>query len=278
MRTVTLRVFWGLLGLATIVTAGALGTHLITMAGVTGHNAEVQPTRTFSVRGTVTNVTVQSYGDDVSVTTGDVRQVRVTERLNYDPRNGGAPPLVQTVNHGQLTLGDPACFYGDYNCDVSYSVTVPPGVSATVQSYGGYVTVSGTAGANLDSYGGEVTATRIAGPLTVSTDGGDLLVRDVSGPLSADTYGGTLTASGVTAATATVSTAGGDATLAFTAPPDVVMVSTDGGGAALTLPGGPYALTASDDQGGTSVRLPTSPTAHRQITVSTSGGPINIRQ
>jgi hypothetical protein len=277
MRTVALRALWGLLGLATVVTAGVFGTHLIVMAGVTRHNAEVQPTRTFTVHGTVTSVTVRSYGDDVSVTSGDVRQVRVTERLNYDPQDSGAPPLEQTVRHGQLTLGDPACYYGDYNCDVSYAVTVPPGVSATVQSDGGDVSVSGTAGADVDSYGGTVTAIRIAGPLTVTTGGGDLLVRGVTGAFSADTYGGTLDASGVTAASAAVSTSGGEATIAFTAPPDQVLVSTDGGTAALTLPGGPYALTTSDDQGGASVRVPTSPTARRVITVSSGGGPVYVR-
>jgi hypothetical protein len=277
MRTLAPRLLWALAGLATIVGIAVPGTHLIIMAGVSGHSTDVQLPRTFSVSGTITGVTVQSNGDPVRVTAGDVRQVRVSELLDYDSRNGGPPRLEQTVSHGHLTLGDPACYYSDFNCDVTYSVTVPPGVSATVASYGGDVTVSGTAGADVDSYGGSVTATRIAGPLTVSTGGGDLRVNGLTGPLIADTYGGTLTAYGVASGTATAITEGGDTRMVFIAAPDTVMVSTDEGAATLTVPGGPYALTTSDDQGGTWVRIPTSPAADRVITVNTAGGPILIR-
>jgi hypothetical protein len=277
MRTVAVRALWGLLGLATIAGLAVPGAHLIFSAGVSWHDTHAEPTRTFTVSGQITSVTVQSYGDDVSVTTGYVRSVRVTARLDFNPQHGGAPPLEQTVSHGHLTLGDPACFYGDYNCGVTFAVTVPRGVKVTLDSDGGNVTVSGTAGANVDSHGGSVTATQIAGPLTVSTGAGNLLVNGLTGPLRADTDGGELDAHGMAAATATIITGGGDANLVYTAAPDDVMVSTDGGTAALMVPGGPYALATSDDQGGTWVRIPTSPGAHRLITVNTGGGPIQIR-
>ncbi len=277
MRTVIVRTLWGLVGVVTIVAAGIAGTRLIVSAGVSWHDTHAEPTRTFTVAGPVTSVTVRSYGDDVSVTTADVRQVRVTERLEWDLPESGAPPLEQTVSHGHLSLGDPACDDGDHNCDVSYAVIVPPGVSAAVDSYGGNVTVSGTAGTDVDSDGGSVTATRIAGPLTVATGGGDLRVTGLTGPLSADTDGGSVTARGVTTTTAAITTAGGDATVVFVASPDSVTVSTDGGSAALSVPGGPYALTANDDQGGTWAGIPTNASARRVISVSTGGGPIQIR-
>lgn len=277
MRQVALRALWGLLGLGTVVVTAVFVTHLVLTAGVTWRDTHAEPTRTFTVASPVTSVTVQSYGDDVSVITADVRQVRVTERLEYDQPENGAPPLEQTVSHGHLSLGDPACNDGGYNCDVSYSVIVPPGVSAAVDSYGGDVTISGTAGASVDSEGGSVTATLIAGPLTVATGGGDLRVNGLTGSLSADTYGGSVSGRDLATTTAAVITGGGDATLAFVASPDSVMVSTDAGAAALTVPGGPYALTTSDDEGGTWIRIPVSPTARRVISVSTGGGPIQIR-
>jgi hypothetical protein len=277
VRAVAPRLLWGLSGLASIAGLAVLIAHLIFSAGVSWHNPYVQSTRKFTVGGSITGVTVQSYGDPVRVTSGNVREVHVTELLDYDPRNGGAPPLEQTVSHGRLTLSDPACGNtGDYSCDVTYAVTVPAGVSATVQSYGGDVTVSGTAGADVDSYGGSVTATQINGPLTASTGGSDLRVNGLTGPLSADTYGGTLTAYGIASSTVTATTEGGDTRMVFTAAPDTVMVSTDGGSATLRVPGGPYALTTSDDQGGAWVRIPTSPAARRLITVNTGGGPILI--
>ena len=119
-------------------------------------------------------------------------------------------------------------------------MTVPPDVTATVSSGGGPLTVSGTAAANV---------------------GGPLVVRGVSGPLHAETDGGTLLAQDITAATATITTGGGDATVIFSAAPKKVTLSTDGGPAILAVPGGPYAVTANSDGGPESVAIATDPTA-----------------
>jgi hypothetical protein len=146
-----------------------------------------------------------------------------------------------------------------------------------VSTEGGSVSVSGIAGANLESDGGPVSATEIGGPLTVVTGGGSLQLDGLAGPLSANTGSGSLTAHGMTAATATVITNGGDAWLAFAAVPDTVTVSTDGGDAQLTVPGGPYAVTA-DSGGGPqpSVGIPADPQARRSITVISGGGSLWI--
>ncbi len=188
---------------------------------------------------------------------------------------GGAPAVVQSVSGGHLSVGDPAC--ADSDCSVSFAVTVPSDVTASVSTEGGSVSVSGIAGANLESDGGPVSATEIGGPLTVITGGGSLQLDGLAGPLNADTGSGSLTAHGITAATATVVTNGGDAWLAFSAAPDTVTVSTDGGDAQLTVPGGPYALTV-DSGGGPqpSVGIPADPQAHRSITVISGGGSLWI--
>jgi hypothetical protein len=187
----------------------------------------------------------------------------------------GAPAVVQSVSGGRLSVGDPACANSD--CSVSFAVTVPSDVTATVSTEGGSVSVSGIAGANLDSGGGPVSAGRIGGPLTVVTGGGSLQLGGLAGPLSADTGGGPLTAQGVTSATATVTTDGGNASLAFAAAPDTVTVSTDGGDVQLAVPGGPYALIADSDEGPQpSVGIATDAQAHRSITVSSGGGALLI--
>jgi hypothetical protein len=188
----------------------------------------------------------------------------------------GAPAVVQSVSGGRLSVGDPACANSD--CSVSFAVTVPSDVTATVSTEGGSVSVSGIAGANLDSGGGPVSAGRIGGPLTVVTGGGSLQLGGLAGPLSADTGSGPLTAQGLTSATATVTTGGGNASLAFAAAPDTVTVSTDGGDAQLAVPGGPYALTADSDGGPQPswVGIATDPQAHRSITVSSGGGALQI--
>jgi hypothetical protein len=187
----------------------------------------------------------------------------------------GAPAVEQSVSDGRLSLADPACESSD--CSVSFAVIVPPGVTATVSTEGGPITVSGIAGVNLDSGGGPVSATNIRGPLTVVTGGGPLTLNGLTGSLRADTGGGPLSAWNIASATATMSTGGGDASAAFSAAPDSVTLSTDGGPARLAVPGGPYALNATSDGGGPqSVGIATDPAAHRSITVTSGGGSLEI--
>lgn len=301
---------WGLSGLVTAVALAVPGIRIIDSGGQ-AENAQPQSTttRTVTVPQPVTSLTVQSYGAPVEVTAGPVRHVRITEILMYDgqgvsvsavpiraqsasgggpvsalpggaqPAPGGplsgAPAVEQSVSDGRLSLAEPACETSD--CSVSFTVTVPPDVTATVATEGGPVTVSGIAGANLDSGGGPVSATKISGPLTVITGGGSLTLDGLAGPLRADTGSGPLSAQGVASATATVTTGGGDAMLAFSAAPVSVTVSTDGGPARLVVPGGPYALNANSDGGGPQwVGIATDPAASRSITVFSGGGPLRI--
>jgi hypothetical protein len=306
---------WRASGLITAAVLVFVGAHLITRAGQP-EQAQPQATavRTVTVLQPVTSLTVQSYGAPVQITAGPVRRVEITETIMYDPQAGGAPEVVhavptgplavptgplsaspasvpavpsapavpggaptvaQSMSGGHLSVGDPACANSD--CTVSFAMTVPSDVTATVTTDGGPVSVSGIAGANLESGGGPVSATEIGGPLTVITDGGSLQLDGLAGPLSADTGGGPLTAQGITSATATVTTDGGNARLAFAAAPDTVTVSTDGGDVQLAVPGGPYALIADSDEGPqTTVGIATDPQAHRSITVSSGGGALLI--
>jgi hypothetical protein len=306
------RWIWRLSGLITTAALVVLVIALITSAGQ-AQNAQPQSTaiRTVTVPQPVTSLTVQSYGAPVEVTAGPVRHVRITETFTYDSQAGpvtasavpagaqpapgavtasavpagaqpassgplsGAPAVEQSVSDGRLSLADPACETSD--CSVSFAVTVPPDVTATVATEGGPVTVSGIAGANLDSGNGPVSATNISGPLTVITGGGSLTLDGLAGPLRADTGGGSLAAQGVASATATVTTGGGDASMVFSAAPDSVTMSTDGGPARLVVPGGPYALNADNNGGGPqSVGIATDPAAPRSITVISGGGPLVI--
>lgn len=279
MRAVTARDrwVWALSGLVTMAALAIPGFHLITSIGTPPPpQAFAMPERVFTVPDPVTSLNVQSYGGPVRVTAAPVRQVQVTETIDYvgGGPDGGPAPVQQRINHGQLNLSDSAC--ADSGCQVSFEVTVPQDITVTVESEGGPVTVSGVAGANLDSGSGPVSAARIGGPLTVSTDGGPLVVDGVTGALRADTSGGTIDAAHVAATTVTASTGGADASIAFSSAPDTVTVSTDGGAATLIVPGGPYALTGETDDGTESVRIWTSPAAARSISVITSGGPLRI--
>jgi len=277
------RWIWALSGLVTVAVLAVLIGRAVTSAGDPAPEvAYAQPVpasvRTVTVTQPVTSVTVLSYGSPVQVTTGPVRHVEVTETAGFVKGQGPWPvPLTQTVSRGHLLLADPACGpTGTTNCAVGFALTVPPGVAVTAVSDGGPIAVSGVAGANLDSGGGLVSAAKIDGPLTVRTEGGALFVDGLAGALNVDTGNAPFIAQGVDAATATVSTDGGNARIAFTAPPDSVTVSTDGGTAFLTVPGGPYALTADSDGGPETVRIPVNSAATRSLTVTTAGAPLRI--
>jgi len=292
---------WRLSGVVTIAALAIPGIHLITSGG---QNQDAQPqataTRAVTVPQRVTSLNVQSYGAAVQVTAQPVRHVQITETITYDSPSGnlsavpasaspvaaspavpqsapgapGVPAVLQSVSGGLLTLAAPECATSD--CSVSFAVTVPPGITATVITDGGPVTLSGIAGANVDSGGGPVTAFEITGPLTASTEGGSLSLNGVAGPLRVDTGGGPLTAQAISAATATVSTGGGSASMAYSAAPDSVTVSTDSGPARVAVPGGPYALTADSGGGPQTVGIATDPAARRSITVSSDGGSLWI--
>jgi hypothetical protein len=247
---------WGLSGLVTAAVLGVPLAHLITGVG-DPQNAFPQNvvTRTETVPQPVTSLVVDSYGGQVQVASGPVSRVLVTETIMYDQQTR-PPAVMQSVSDGRLALSSHAC--ASTGCTVDFRMIVPPGVTATVSTGGGQLTVTGTAGANVDSAGGS------------------LVLRGVAGPLYADTGGGNLLAQDITAATATITTGGGDATVAFSAAPKSVKLSTDGGTAVLAVPGGPYAVTADSGGGPESLAIATDPAARPTLTVSSGGGPLRI--
>ena len=208
------RWIWRASGLITTAVLVLVGAYLATRAGQPEY-AQPQATaiRTVTVSQPVTSLTVQSYGAGVEITAGPVGRVQITETILYDSPGGtvsavpqsasagrlsaspsapsapggsvsGVPAVVQSVSGGRLSLGDPAC--ADSDCSVSFALTVPSDVTATVRTDGGSVSVSGIAGANLDSGGGPVRVRKIGGPLTVDTDGGSLQLDGLAGPPPVD--------------------------------------------------------------------------------------------
>jgi hypothetical protein len=313
VRAVTARGgwLWGLAGLATAAMLAVPSVRLLAHPGLRGDPAIASAvlTRTDMVSQPITSLNVQSTGEPVRVRAGSGPGVRITEVSSYAKPDG--PPKVQdSVIDGHLSLAAPACVSAD--CGVSFDVTVPAAVFATVTSSGGPVTVSGVAGADVDSGGAPVTLRGLHGPLTVATDGGGLRLNDQTGEVHADTGGGPMTATGidgqttistdggalsvtgltgpleadsgggpaylfgVTAQTATVTTGGGAGRLQFDAAPGSVVLSTDGGPAQLDVPRGPYALTSDSDGGPVTVTIATSPSASRTLAVTSGGGLLQV--
>jgi hypothetical protein len=220
--------------------------------------------------------------------------------------SGGGPvqashingPLSVSSEDGGITVSDVSAPSGT-NLDSGGGPVQASHVNGplTISSEDGGITVSDVTapGVNLDSGGGPVQVGRVDGPLTVTSEDGGVTVNGLTGDLDADTGGGpfagdvssgrasVLTEDGSVALTLAsapayvfVDTGGGPAQLTFDQPPDAVMVSTENGSASVSVPGGPYSVTADSEGGSQTVDIPTAPAAHRSLTVSTAGGPLEI--
>jgi hypothetical protein len=291
------RWMWAVSGVLVTASIGAPIAFTLARAGTTGGDAVfVEPTAVhdITISQAVTSVSVQSYGAPVRVIgAAATKKVRLIESVNYDPQQGPAPSVTDTVSRGLLSLAAPDCTPMD--CSVGFTLLVPAGVSVTAVTGGGTVTVSGIATANVDSGGGDVSATSVSGPLTVTSEGGNLHLTGIGGSLKAESGGGDVTALGITgpavsittdggqlsamglaATTAILSSGGNDAQAGFASTPDAVVVTTDGGNATVLLPGGPYALTADSGGGQETVGIATDPTARDALTVTTGGGDLFV--
>jgi Putative adhesin len=154
-----------------------------------------------------------------------------------------------------------------------------------VDTGGGDLTANGLSGAlQIDTEGGNVNAGNWAGTGTMRLDtgGGDLSVNGLNGNFQLATEGGNVNASGVTAATSTTQSSGGDVTLTFTQVPKSLTITAEGGNVAVILPPGDtkYDISTPDTAGG-NVTIPGSLTASNSphtITIDSGGGDITVSQ
>ena len=254
-----------------------------------------------------------SVGFTVTVPTGvavsadsDNGGIAVSGVAGANLDSGGGPvqashingPLSISSEDGGITVSDVSAPSG-VNLDSGGGPVQASHINGplTISSEDGGITVSDVTapGVNLDSGGGPVQVGRVDGPLTVTSEDGSVTVNGLTGDLGADTGGGPFAgdvSSGrasilsedgsvaVTFASAPgyvfVDTGGGPAQLTFNQPPDAVMVNTENGSASVSVPGGPYSVTAESGGGSQTVNIPTAPNAHRALTVSTEGGPLEI--
>jgi hypothetical protein len=207
------------------------------------------------------------------------------------------------------------------NCEVNANLDVPAQTGITLWSNGGDIAASGfssgmtlwadggnvtvsnlTGHVQLDTGGGDLTGTALTGTLQVNTEGGninagdwsgtgtirvdtgggDISVNGLTGDLQLAAEGGNVDASGVTAATSTVQSGGGDVTLTFAQVPKSLTITAEGGNVTVILPPGAtkYDISTPDTAGG-NVTIPGSMTAanspHR-ITIDSGGGDITVSQ
>jgi hypothetical protein len=192
-------------------------------------------TMSYDLSSSVTAVSVHSFGGRITVTAGAGDTVHVTETPRW---TGARPTPGHRIDASRLTFTS-GCQGHRGDCGVDYRIEVPAGVSATLDSAGGAISVDGLAGRlDLSSGGGAINTNRIA-----------------SGHVTART-------------------GGGSSVLDFAVPPAVVSADSAGGDVTVRLPGQPYAVDARSDGGDTRIEVGADPAAPHRIEVRADGGDI----
>ncbi|BDH08735.1 DUF4097 family beta strand repeat-containing protein [Streptomyces seoulensis] len=210
---------------AAVLVGGALGGCAV---------QDKSSTSQYGVDAKVSALSVTTKGGDIDVLAGDGPGARVTEKIRYAHDK---PRTEHSVSDGRLTLTAPSCD----DCGVSYTVSVPPGATLT-----------------LDTEGGNITVRNVDGDMKARTGGGNVHVTDAAPKnLSARTDGGNIEA-------------------ALTRPPSALDAETGGGNVTVSLPRTPYTVKATTDGGRSDISVPTDPSSPHHVTIRTGGGNIKV--
>jgi hypothetical protein len=166
------------------------------------------------------------------------------------------------------------------SCTMSYDLSVPGGLPATVADENGNLTVSGLSGqVTLSDGSGDLGASALSGTITLGEGSGDIAASGLSGGsvrLSDDS--GDIVVTGLAGTDVTGGEGSGDITLTFTKVPSRVDVTDGSGDITLILPGGPagYQVRASSASGSVTDTLKRQSSSPYVIVASSGSGDVTI--
>ncbi len=194
-------------------------------------------TTTYQVSTTVSTVVVVGHTGNVTVTGGSGPGVSVTEQADYSRM---PPTTTRTISANTLTVTY-SC-PTQVVCGVAYTLEVPHGAAVQVSTAAGTVRLSG-----------------LAGSVTAKADVG------------------LISATGLTCASASLSTNVGAISASFAAAPATVQASANVGAITLHVPGtASYKVTADAHVGKATVSTAQDPSSAHAITATTDVGAILI--
>jgi hypothetical protein len=208
---------------------GALGK-----IGAGSHNP---PATVFTVSARVTAVVINGGSGSIDVTGSSRSTVAASQQLSYS----GKPPTVAHALHGTTLTLSYSC-PGELLCGVSYAVQVPAGVSVTV--------ATGT---------GPVTLTSLAGTVTARADAGLITAVDMR------------------SAVASFKSNAGGVVATFSVAPRTLTATTNVGPITLTVPGSVgYRLSTHTVVGTSTVTVRRSTDTAHSISASSDLGSISV--
>ena len=210
---------------------------------------------TYAISSPVHTLVINDLVGDVHVP-GGAGRVSVTERITYRHQ---LPATTHAVRAGTLTLTGtcPA----RQPCDIEYHVRVPPGTTV-----------------RINERVGNIRLVALTDQVTAHTNAGAIALGSLSGAVQVSDHAGSISGSGMSSATARLSTNVGSIDVSFSAAPATVAASTSVGSISLRLPGGvAYAIHASAGVGSVHVTVPGASSSAHSITARTQTGSVTIR-
>jgi len=203
-----------------------------------GHATLTRRTERSVASSAVSGLVLRGSVGTVSITGADRSTVAITAHLAY---RGSAPVITSGVTHGLLNLGY-RCPSGSRDCGVSFDLTVPRALAATVRWGIGDIRLDG-----------------LTGPVYVHTGIGQIQASAVSGPFIR-LYAGT-----------------GMISIGCTAPPRLLVASTGVGAVTIRVPVTvAYRVTADTQVGSVRVTVPQAATSGHEIHASTGPGTVTV--
>ena len=205
--------------------------------GKIGAGSNNPPATVFTVSARVTAVVINGGSGSIDVTGSSRSTVAASQQLSYS----GKPPTVAHALHGTTLTLSYSC-PGELLCGVSYAVQVPAGVSVTV--------ATGT---------GPVTLTSLAGTVTARADAGLITAVDMR------------------SAVASFKSNAGGVVATFSVAPRTLTATTNVGPITLTVPGSAgYRLSTHTVVGTSTVTVRRSDDAAHSISASSDLGSISV--
>lgn len=202
------------------------------------HAALIRRTQSSLVSSPVTRLVVQGSIGAVNIAGEDRSTVAITAHLVY---RGSAPVVIRRVTGGVLDLGY-RCPVGSRHCGVSFDLTVPRGLDATVRLAVGQIRLSG-----------------LSGTITVNTSIGQIQASGMSGPRVRLTTGTGMISAG------------------FSVPPQQIFARSGVGSVAIRVPSGTaYRVAASTQEGSVRVSVPRAAASSHVIQATTGTGTVTV--
>jgi Putative adhesin len=202
---------------------------------------------------------------------------------------GGAAELTGTAHYSlfrqTVTISGSAVHYPCHvpfgDCSLTATIEVPARTPVSLFTYGGDVAIPGFTGSGLmiNTDGGDLTAGDLSGHLDLATGGGDLTARSLAGLVQVNSDGGDVTVGGISSATASIRSDGGDVEVIYDQVPGSLQINSGGGDVTLVLPRAQYNVYTNADGGAlTTHGVVDDPSSGRSITVDSGGGDITITE